>query len=414
MYDVVVVGGGAGGLAVAASLLKRRKKLNIAIIEPSEEHYYQPAFTLVGNGLWNIKETVRPMRLVMPEGADWLKTSVTSFEPQNNAVIVEDGTRVEYEMLVVAPGLELNWEGVPGLVDALNDDNSQVVSNYHAELAPKTWELVKRFTEGTALFTQPAMPIKCAGAPQKAMYLSCSYWEQEKCLQNINVEFNTQTPGLFGVAAYVPPLMKYVERYNAKLAFQSNLVAVDGAAKKASFDVTDGDGNTTRVEKAFDMMHVTPPQRSLQFIRESPLADAGGWVDVNMHTLQHNQFPNIFSLGDAGSTPNAKTAAAVRKQAPVVAENMIAVMDGKTQEAMYEGYGSCPLTVERGKVIMAEFGYGGKIMPTLPLDSTKARRFNWFLKNDMVPHIYWDWMLRGKERMTKIRHESTGVEGMKS
>ena len=410
MYDVVVVGGGAGGCSVAASLLKRRKKLNIAIIEPSEEHYYQPAWTLVGNGLWNIKDTIRPMRLCIPTGVEWLKTSAAIFEPQNNAVVLADGSRVEYEMLVVAPGLELHWDGVEGLTETLGINN--VVSNYHKDLATKTWEVVERFTEGTALFTQPAMPIKCAGAPQKAMYLSCSYWEKEKCLQNINVEFNTKTPGLFGVAVYVPPLMKYVERYNAKLAFQSNLVAVDGGAKKAWFDVTDGEGNSSRVEKAFDMMHVTPPQRSPEFIRESPLADAGGWVDVNQYTLQHNKFPNIFSLGDACSTPNAKTAAAVRKQAPVVAENMVAVMDGKTQTAMYEGYGSCPLTVERGKVIMAEFGYGGKIMPTLPLDSTKARRFNWFLKNDMVPHIYWDWMLRGKERMTNIRHEANGVEGM--
>jgi len=410
MYDVIIIGGGAGGCSVAASLLNRRKNLNIAIIEPSEEHYYQPAWTLVGNGLWNIKDTMRPMRMAIPTRVEWLKSYVTTFEPQNNAVVLADGSRVEYEMLVVAPGLELHWEGIEGLVDTIGQNN--VVSNYHKDLAPNTWEVVNRFTEGTALFTQPAMPIKCAGAPQKAMYLSCSYWEQQKSLPNINVEFLTKTPGLFGVADYVPPLMKYIERYNVNLGFQTNLVSVDGPAKKAWFDVTDGEGKTTRVEKAFDMMHVTPPQRSPQFIRESPLADEAGWVDVNMHTLQHNKFANVFSLGDACSAPNAKTAAAVRKQAPVVAENLLAVVDGKTQQAMYEGYGSCPLTVERGKVIMAEFGYGGKLMPTLPLDSTKPRRLNWFLKHEMVPHIYWDWMLLGKERLTKIRREEKGLEGM--
>lgn len=410
MYDVVVVGGGAAGCSVAASLLSRRKKLNIAIIEPSEEHYYQPAWTLVGNGLWNIKDTIRPMRLVLPMAAEWIKTHVTGFEPENNAVVLADGKRIQYEMLIVSPGLELNWDGVEGLSATLGENN--VVSNYHRDFAPKTWEVVKRFTEGTALFTQSPMPIKCAGAPQKAMYLSCSYWEKEKCLPHINVEFNAHAPSLFGVADYVPPLMKYVERYNAKLAFQSNLVAVDGPAKKAWFDVTDGDGKTSRVEKSFDMMHVTPPQQAPQFVRESSIAAEAGWVDVNQFTLQHNRFENIFSLGDVCSAPNAKTAAAVRKQAPVVAENLLAAMDGKTLQAMYEGYGSCPLTVERGKVIMAEFGYGGKLMPTLPLDSLKARRFNWFLKNDMVPHIYWDWMLRGKERMTKIRHEAEGVQAM--
>ena len=198
-----------------------------------------------------------------------------------------------------------------------------VTSNYRYDLAPYTWSLVRSLKSGTALFTQPPLPIKCAGAPQKAMYLSCDYWLRNKRLKNIDVEFNSAGAALFGVAAFVPPLMKYVRRYNISLIFDSNLVKVDATRRSAYFDVKDADGKVRRVEKHFDMLHVVPPQVAPDFVRHSSLADATGWCEVNQTTLQHPRYPNIFSLGDVCSSPNAKTAAAVRKQIVVVAENLV-------------------------------------------------------------------------------------------
>jgi sulfide:quinone oxidoreductase len=250
---------------------------------------------------------------------------------------------------------------------------------------------------GRALFTQPPMPIKCAGAPQKAMYLSCDHWRRRGVLGDIEVELDTAGGVLFGVKEFVPPLMAYVERYGAKLAFNSTLKAVDGPARKAWFDVTDAQGKVTRQEKSFDMIHVVPPQTAPDFIRSSPLADAAGWVEVDSETLRHPRYGNIFGLGDACSAPNAKTAAAVRKQAPIVAENVLSVLDGGAPRAIYDGYGACPLTVERGKVVMAEFGYGGKLLPTFPLDPTKARRLYWLAKTRVMPFLYWEVMLKGRE-----------------
>ncbi|HYN53640.1 MAG TPA: FAD/NAD(P)-binding oxidoreductase [Methylotenera sp.] len=400
-FDIVVIGGGSAGIAVSASLLKRDSKLTIAIIEPNDKHYYQPAWTLVGGGSFDINKTMRPMSSVMPTKATWIKQAASGLEPDNNTVRLADGTQVTYQQLIVCPGLRLAWERIEGLEETLGKNG--VTSNYRFDLAPYTWSLVKELKSGKALFTQPAMPIKCAGAPQKAMYLSCDHWFRSKVINQIEVEFNNAGTVLFGVATYVPPLMEYVRRYDAKLAFNSNLVKVDGPNKTAYFEVKDSAGTVSQVTKSFDFLHAVPPQTAPDFIKQSPLADAAGWCEVNQVTLQHPRYPNIFSLGDVCSAPNAKTAAAARKQVVIVAENLIDLRAGRPMSKQYDGYGSCPLTVEKGKVILAEFGYGGKLLPTFPIDSTVARRSAWFLKATMLPWIYWNCMLKGREWLTRCK-----------
>jgi len=408
-HDVVIVGGGAGGLATAASLLKRRPGLDIVVLEPRDKHYYQPGWTLVGGGVFDRALTERSMASVMPDGVKWQKSAVAGFEPEHNHVVLEDGERIGYRTLVVSPGIKLNWQGIEGLGETLGRNG--VTSNYKFDLAPYTWELVQNLKGGRALFTQPPMPIKCAGAPQKAMYLSCDYWNKQGCLKDIDVSFFNAGGVLFGVQDYVPALEKYVERYGADMNFQYNLIAVDGETRRATFQV--GDATETR---EFDMLHVCPPQTAPDFVRESDIADEAGWIDVSPETLAHPRYGNVFGLGDACAAPNAKTAAAVRKQAPVVAENVLSVLNGRGPQAIYDGYGSCPLTVERGRIVLAEFGYGGKLKPSLPswiLDGRKPTRAAWFMKVKMLPWIYFDLMLKGREWLAQpelLPHEPTPHE----
>ncbi|MFW1677291.1 TIGR01244 family sulfur transferase [Pontibacter sp. JAM-7] len=417
-HDVVIVGGGAGGQAVAHSLLKRAPDLDIAIIEPRTEHYYQPGWTLVGGGVFDRRDTVRAMRDVMPERAKWYQAATAGFAPQQQQVILEDGERIGYRILIIAPGLSLDWDAIPGLKDTLGSNG--VTSNYQFDLAPYTWELIQSLRNGKALFTQPPMPIKCAGAPQKAMYLACDHWTRQNRMQDIQVEFCNAGGALFGVADYVPALMEYVKKYAIQLNFQHNLVAVDGNAKTALFKTVDAEGSVSEIEKPFDMMHVCPPQKAPAFIADSPLSDAAGWLDLNSETLQHKQFGDIFGLGDAGNSPNAKTAAAVRKQAPTVAENVLLALQGESPRAIYDGYGSCPLTVERGKIVLAEFGYGGKLLPTFPtwlIDGKQPSRLSWFLKEKMLPWIYWNAMLKGHEWLAKpeiLAHKPTAHEAQQA
>ena len=408
-YDVVIVGGGSAGIATASSILNRNPKVTIAVIDPAEHHYYQPGWTLVGAGVFTPEQTRKNEADVMPKGVDWIRVAVTDFHPDRNTVDLDDGRTVTYRVLIVAPGLRLAWEKIDGLTQALGSNG--VTSNYRYDLAPYTYQLVRKLKSGRALFSQPPMPIKCAGAPQKAMYLSCDIWRRAGVLPLIDVEFHNAGAVLFGVATYVPALMEYVMRYGIDLQLESNLVAVDGDRRVATFEHKKA-GVTERIEREFDMLHVVPPQVSHDVVAKSALAGAAGFVEVDETTLRHKRYDNVFGLGDGAGTSNAKTAAAARKQAPVVAVNALAALNGKPPVADYDGYGSCPLTVERGKIILAEFGYGGKLLPSFPswlLDGTKPSRAAWLLKERMLPPLYWHAMLKGREWMAAPHVIGTGA-----
>jgi sulfide:quinone oxidoreductase len=247
------------------------------------------------------------------------------------------------------------------------------------------------------------MPIKCAGAPQKIMYLAADHFRKNGRLAGSDVEFCLAGNVLFGVPTFVPPLQKAVNGYGIKVNYKHTLKAVDGPARKAIFSVTAPDGGVSELVRSFDMIHVTPPQSAPDFIKASPLANAAGWIEVDPATLRHTRFANVFGLGDAAGTTNAKTAAAVRLQAPVVVKGLLASIDGKTSDAVYDGYGSCPLITSYGKVVLAEFIYGGKVTPSFPLDPRVPRTSAWLLKTKFLPFMYWNLMLRGNEFDIKHR-----------
>lgn len=397
-YDIVIVGAGSGGIAAASSLQKRDRGLRIALIDPAETHYYQPGWTMVGGGVFDVRTTERQMQDLIPSDVSWIKQAASGFHPDENEVELDDGSRVSYRHLIVAAGLKLDWDAIDGLKQSLGKNG--VTSNYSFDLAPYTWDLVRNLKQGKAIFTQPPMPIKCAGAPQKALYLSCDHWLRSNVLDSIDVDFCNAGGVLFGVSEYVPALQSYIDRYGANVNYFHNLEAIDGEEKIAYFKVTSGDKAGEQIAKPFDMIHVCPPQRAPDFVANSKLAGDGGWLEVDQFSLRHTRFDNVWGLGDVMNTPNAKTMAAVRKQVPVVAQNIIDSLKDKALRAGYDGYGSCPLTVEKGKIVLAEFGYGGKVSPTFPswvLKGTQPTRAAWILKKDILPGVYWHVMLKGRE-----------------
>ncbi len=392
-YQILIVGGGNAGISVASQLLRKQPSLEIAIIDPAEYHYYQPAWTLVGGGQFDVTETRRKQADVMPDEIKWIQDAATGFDPEQHQVYTKGNGGITYDYMVVAPGIQLDWHKVEGLEATLGKNG--VTSNYHYDIAPYTWETIRSFKGGTALFTSPGTPVKCGGAPQKIMYLASDQFMRKGILSRCNVEFCNAGKVIFGVKKYARTLLKVVERYGIKLNFRHDLVKIDGNNKEAIFKVTKEDGSTELVQKSFDMIHITPPQSAPDFIKSSPLANEAGWVNVHKHSLQHVNYPNIFGIGDATSTPNAKTGAAIRKQAPVLVENLLAQIQKQPLPQSYNGYGSCPLVTGVGKLILAEFDYNNVPTESFPFDQAQERFSMYQLKKNVLPWMYWNKILKG-------------------
>ncbi|GAC1642838.1 MAG: FAD/NAD(P)-binding oxidoreductase [Mycobacterium sp.] len=393
-HQVAIIGGGNAGISVAARL-RHGGLTDIGIIEPADTHYYQPLWTLVGGGCAPASESERTEASVMPQGVGWIKDRAEEVDPTAQTVTTASGTHVHYDHLIVCPGIQLDWSAIPGMAESL--DTPTVSTNYRYDLAPKTWELIKNMRSGMAIFTMPAGPIKCAGAPQKIAYLAADYWRKQGVLDAIQVILVLPTPGMFGVKVFAEELERVVARYNIDVHKNSEVTTVNPDTRTVT--ITDNAANTTQ-EVGYNLLHVVPRQSAPDWIKASPIADPenpGGYVQIDKNTMRHARFDNVFALGDAGSSPNSKTGAAIRKQAPVVAANLQASLAGKPLPASYGGYASCPLTTARNKVLLAEFDYTMLPAPSIPLiDTTHERRDMWYLKRYGLPAMYWNLILTGR------------------
>lgn len=418
-HQIVIIGGGTGGIMTAAQLLRKRKSLDIAIIEPSDKHYYQPAWTLVGAGTYSWEKTIRPEASVMPKEVTWIKDYATAIEPDDNYVQTQSSGKITYDYLVAAPGIQIDLDGIEGLKEAMGTHN--VCSNY---VDPNyTWELLQQFKGGNAIFTQPTTPIKCGGAPQKIMYLFADYVRKHNLSDKTDILFATPGSVIFGVEEFANTLLQVVDRYNISLKLFSAPVKIDGPNRKVYFKLmgdspeqsktTSPDTNRFEekmveeglVEMPYDFLHLAPPQSAPDFIKQSKIAHqegpSKGWINVNINTLKHNAYDNVFALGDAAALPTAKTGAAIRKQAPVLVENLLHTIDNdeKFNEG-YSGYSSCPLVTGYGKMLLAEFDYENKPMsdPLLKrlMNIFKEHWRMWILKKYGLPYLYWNMMMKGR------------------
>lgn len=393
-YQVLVIGGGAAGLTVAARLRNQENPIEVAVVEPNDKHYYQPIWTLVGAGVFDKSISEKEEEEFMPEGVTWIKDYCTEFDPEANSVSLKNGEKVTYDFLVVTAGIQIDWDKIPGLKESVGKPGTGVCSNYSYETVASTWENIKNLKSGNALFTQPNTPIKCGGAPQKIMYLASHHFQKTGVRNHINVKFMSAGGGIFSVPKYAAALNKVVQRYGIDTNYGHNLVAIDADKKIATFEVL---ATGEKVEMEYGMIHVTPPQSSPDFIKNSPLANEAGWVDVDGFTTQHKKYSNIFSIGDSSGIPTSKTGAAIRKQAPTLVANLLATMNGKPMPKVYNGYTSCPLVTGYGSLILAEFGFNGQVLESFPFNQAQERYSMYALKAYALPQMYWHGMLRGRD-----------------
>jgi len=408
-YKILVIGGGTAGIMVASQLRKKDVK-SIAIIEPSETHYYQPAWTLVGAGTYDYKKTARPMESLIPKGVNWIKDFVEKVSPNKNEITTKNGNKYSYDYLVVSPGLIYDFSLVEGLEEAFK--MGVVCSNYTDP--EETWNQIKHFKGGTALFTQPTTPIKCGGAPQKIMYLAENHFKKTGVKSSTNIVFATSGGVIFGVKEIAKTLMNVVDRKDINLRFGHQLKKIDPKNKIAWYALGDNkseynhkdvkmhkEGNLIGIQ--FDFMHTAPPSVAPKFIQNSELAEEGGWMKVSHTTMQNPDFHNVFGLGDVAALPTAKTGAAIRKQVPIVVDNILKLINENTLGKMeYNGYSSCPLVTDYGKMVLAEFDYKNNFTPDPKLkqmlikDSSKEHWRLWMLKKYMLPYLYWNKMMKGE------------------
>lgn len=414
-FKFLIVGGGSGGISVAARLRRRFPQNSLAIIEPSKTHYYQPLWTLVGGGVVKKDTTAKKMEDVIPPGAQWIQNKVTELLPDQNALKIDSGETLNYDFLILSPGLVVDFEKIKGVSGHLGKNG--LCSIYDADQAEKTFEMLNSMTSGQALFTVPPMPIKCAGAPQKIMYLAEELFRMKGIREKCGVHFYSNGPSIFGIPTFAIPLQKMAESKGIQTHFLNKLVEVRADEKIAIFEkvapppapVAPGCAPVAapvdpelgkRTEVKYDLLHVVPPNSPPAFISSSPLAwtdtPQKGWLHVDQFTLQSPKYPNVFGIGDVTGIPNAKTGAAIRKQAPLLVTNLIDVMEGRTPSQKYDGYSSCPLVTSRSTVMLAEFGYDGKLLPSFPLNPAKERFIYWLLKRFLLPKLYWWGMLKGR------------------
>lgn len=389
---IVIIGGGTAGLTVAAQILKQRNDVSVTIIEPSEKHYYQPLWTLVGGGIFPREESERNEADFMPHGAQWIKQRVTSLDPANNRLQTDDGQTIEYDYLVVAAGLQLNWEEIKGLTKDVVGQHG-ICCNYSFDTVETTWNTLQNFKGGTALFTHPASPIKCGGAPVKICFLAEDYFRRQGLRNKCKVIFGVAMPRIFAVDRYARTLEAAVQRRDIDVCLQHDLIELRPETQEAVFQILDtGEQSTIK----YDMIHVTPKMGAPDFLKSSPLAADTGWVSVDKHSTQHTQFDNVFALGDCSNLPTSKTGAAIRKQAPVTVANLLALMDQKPLTASYDGYTSCPLVTSYNSMVLAEFDYDKNPQESFPFDQSQERFSMMMLKKYGLPNLYWHGMLRGR------------------
>ncbi len=397
-HRIVIVGGGSAGISVAARLFRALKHPDVAIIDPAADHYYQPLWTLVGGGVFKKEASRRAEKDFIPQGATWIKESVVELCPDQNKVITDGGRTVEYDYLVVASGIQIDWGKIKGLEGHLGQDG--LCSNYAYEQCEGTWETIKNFAGGDAIFTQPSSPIKCAGAPQKIMYLADDHFRKASVRDKAHVTFVSGAPTIFAVKEYAATLNEVIKRKGIETRYKHDLVEVRPQSHEAIFRSLE-DGN--EVVLHYDMMHVTPYMSAPDFIKRSPFAQTAtgptkGYVKVDKQTLRSPDFANVFAIGDSSALPTSKTGAAIRKQAPVLVRNLLVAMRNETapSPASYDGYTSCPLVTGYGRLVLAEFDYDLKPKETFPFDQSKERFSMYLLKAYGLPVMYWHGMLRGR------------------
>jgi len=401
--SVIIAGGGAAGISIASRLRRALPNAQITVVDPATEHYYQPGFTLIACGELAPADVVRRQSSLIPKGVRWVQDAVTALDPDRKRLETSRHGGLSYDFLVLCPGLQMNFSAIEGLRrEDLGRGNVHCIYDFAG--AHKCWDAIQRLakTGGRAYFTDTWTKLKCGGAPKKINMLAEDYCRRVGVRDRVDIQMFTAADQIYDVPAFARRLEQIYAERKIPVTMEHRVKKIDAAARRITFE----DRRATppvMVTHEFDFLHIVPPMCAPDFVKASPISvnPATGqredWVPTDPATLRHSRYADVYVAGDVAGIPTSKTAAAVRMQAPVLAANLTAAIDGRTPPARYNGYTACPFATEYGKVLMAEFGYDKKPAPTIPfLDPAREHRAGWILKRYVLKPMYFELMLRGR------------------
>ena len=399
---IVIIGGGAAGISMAARLKSWLDKPDITLIDPSDRQFYQPGFTLIASGVYQPDDVWRKQEDCIPSDIKWIKDSVAAVDPVWNQVTTKNNGKIAYDFLVLTPGIQINWEKVEGITQAtLGQGNAHSI--YDFEGAQKTWKAIQEFskTGGRGIYTDTYTKHKCGGAPKKICLLTEHYTRKQGTRETVDLNFYTASKELYDVPFFTPRLLEIYKERNIPINLNVRVKGVDTAAKQVHFEKIETVGDQkvyTPFVEDYDFLHFTPPMSAPDFVREAGLGwtegklAADAWVMVDKETLVHKTYPNIVSLGDVAGIPTSKTSAAIRKQVPIAAKNLISLMEGKEPAEKYDGYAACPIVTDYGHVLLCEFNYKKEAQNSFPftlLDTSKEQWAAWLIFTTMFCISAW-------------------------
>lgn len=406
---IVVIGAGAAGTALVNRLVERLDGAQITIIDPRAEHLYQPGLSLVAAELKPASYTVSKTTDWLPKGVTLVAEKAAAIDPITKVVAAQSGTKIAYDFLILAPGLVLDHAAIDGFSLDMVGTNGIGALYAGPEYAAKTWQAARVFTEtgGIALMTRPETEMKCAGAPLKHAFLIEDIASRGGAAGKFELHYAAPQSALFGVPIVAEKVRMLFGQRGIQTHMQHQLRAIEPGQKTAIFEKTALDAATnqtvkTRVELPYDYLHVIPPQRAPEVIRQSGLSWSDkwtdqGWVECSDTTLRHLRYPEVFALGDVAGVPKGKTAASVKWQVPVVEDHLIAALQGKEGTQTYDGYTSCPLITRVGRAMLVEFDYKNNLVPSFPglIAPLEELWISWLMKEVALKATY-NAMLRGK------------------
>ncbi len=395
MKKLLILGAGTAGTMMANRLapVLDKTEWHITLVDQDEIHYYQPGFLFIPFGIYNKDDVMKPKRDFFPPGVEVIISPVEVIEPDKNRVKLKNGKILNYDLLIIATGSQIHPEETEGLVNGGWRQN--IFDFYTPEGAVALSQFLKYWEGGKLVMNIVEMPIKCPVAPLEFVFLADWWFTEQGIRDKVDIEFVTPLSGAFTKPIASKYLGGFLEQKNIRLTPDFNTGKVDSSRNK----LVSWDGK----EVDYDLLVIVPTVMGSELIDRSGMGDDLNFVPTDAHTLQSQNYENIFVIGDATDTPTSKAGSVAHFESEILFENIMRFIEGRPLLPEFDGHANCFIESGFGKGLLIDFNYdveplSGKFpLPGFgPYSLLEETRMNHWGKM-MFRWIYWNLLLKGAE-----------------